>query len=346
VDNCAPISEINTQIVENIGAGVNLSLLEHTWEQPDDLLKTDITPTLNAIKEHGFKTVRLPVAFDMYLQPNSSNFLVQLVDKLGDAYNTCEKLGLNLIITYHYGKIYYESDNRFSERDRIMWMWKQLQNKFRGMGYQSLFFELYNEPTEERKAWKEDITYIINGLRWEDKDRYYIIGGTNYNNADELLDMGKLDDEKILYTFHFYEPYIFTHQGAEWVKDRTYMTNIPYPYNKNRMPALDKASIGSAVEQDYTKYPAEGTKEYISVRIRKISEECKKRNMPLICTETGVINQADEKYRRNYLEDILSIMDGLGIPIILWDYNQKFSILIRNGKLLKEVQRWLDAKKQ
>ncbi len=344
VDKCAINSYTNTQIVQNIGAGVNLSLLEHTWEPPEDLLKTDITPKLNLIKQLGFKTVRLPVAFDMFLQTNSSNFQTALLDKVGDAYNTCEKLGLSLIITYHYGKVYYGSDNRISERDRIMWMWKQMQNKFKGMGYQNLFFELYNEPTEERTSWKEDITYLVNGLRWEEKDRFYIIGGTNYNNADELLDLGKLNDEKILYTIHFYEPYIFTHQGAEWIKDHTYVTNIPYPYEKRRMPELDKAYTGMDIEKDYTKYPAEGTKEYILVRLRRVADECKKRNMTLICTESGVINLADEKFRRNYLEDITSVMDELKIPLILWDFDQKFSLLIRNKKLIKEVDRWLNKK--
>ena len=344
VDNRIDKQGASAEIPPNLAAGVNLSLLEHTWEQADDLLKTDINHKLATIKEAGFKTVRLPVAFDMFLQPNSSNFRVELLDKLGDAYNTCEKLGLSLIITYHYGKIYYGSDNRYTERDRIMWMWKQMQNKFRGMGYQSLFFELYNEPTEERAAWKEDVNYIVKGLRWEEKDRYYIIGGTNYNNADELLDIGKLDDDKILYTIHFYEPYIFTHQGAAWVKNRTYLTNIPYPYERRKMPDLDKAYNGSDVEQDYAKYPAEGTKEYITVRLRRISEECKKRGMPLICTEAGVINQADEKYRRNYLEDITTVMDELNIPLILWDYDQKFSLVIRNGKVMKEIERWLNRK--
>ncbi len=344
VDNCVDKKYNCAQIPPNMGAGVNLSLLEHTWEPPDSLLKVDINHKLTAIKNAGFKTVRIPVAFDMYLQPNSSNLQVALLDKLGDAYNTCEKLGLTLIITYHYGKVYYGSDNRLSERDRIMWMWKQMQNKFRGMGYQNLFFELYNEPTEERTAWKEDINYIVKGLRWEEKDRYYIIGGTNYNNADELLDLGKIDDDKILYTIHFYEPYIFTHQGAEWVKNHTYITNIPYPYEKRRMPTLDRAYKGSDIEQDYAKYPAEGTKEYIRVRLRRITEECKKKNMPLICTEAGVINQADEKYRRNYLEDITGIMDELNIPLLLWDYDQKFSIVIRNQKIMKEVRLWLERK--
>jgi len=345
VDNYPNLDDHNKQITSNLGAGVNLSALEHTWKPTEELLKTDVISKIQSIKKDGFKTVRLPVAFDMFLQPNSSNFYTELVDKLGSIYNVCNSLHINLIITYHYGKVYYGSDNRFSERDRIMWMWKQLQNKFRGMGYDNLYFELYNEPTEERSAWKEDINYIIKGLRWEDKNRFYIVGGTNYNNADELLDLGKLDDDKILYTIHFYEPYIFTHQGAEWTKEKTYLTGIPYPYNKKKMPSLGKDAIGSTIEQDYTKYPAEGTKEYLLVRLRRIVEECKKRNMPLICTEAGVINTAENKYRVQYLEDITSIMIELNIPTMLWDYDQKFSI-IDNGKPLKQIKKWIKTANQ
>ena len=343
VDKYKVMVKINKQLPPELGGGVNLSLLEHTWENPNDLLNTDIGQKLKDIKNIGFKTVRLPVAFDMFLQPNSSNLQPHLIDKLGDTYNKCRMLGLKLIITYHYGKVYYGSDNRWSERERILWMWKQIQNKFRGMGYDDVFFELYNEPTEERKAWKEDVNFLVNGLRWEDKDRYYIVGGTNYNNADELLDLGKLQDDKIFYTIHFYEPFLFTHQGAEWAKEKTYITKIPYPYNKKKMPSLTSQSIGSTVEQDYTKYPAEGTKDFMALRLRRVLDECKKNNMPLICTEAGVIASADEKSRNQYLQDVTSIMQDLEIPIMLWDYDQRFSILQRPGKPLKGLKDWLKA---
>lgn len=35
----------------------------------------------------------------------------------------------------------------------------------------------------------------------------------------------------LLYTFHFYEPYLFTHQGAPWMREPVYrdLTNVPWP---------------------------------------------------------------------------------------------------------------------
>lgn len=82
---------------------------------------------------------------------------------------------------------------------------------------ENLFLELYNEPTTDMDIWKSTATTLVRELRKEDPERIFIIGGANYNGINELLNMGKLstDDGKIFYTLHFYEPYIFTHQGAD-----------------------------------------------------------------------------------------------------------------------------------
>lgn len=342
VDKAHLSTMVNPQTIANVEKGINLSSLERNWLPVDSLLADDIETKLTRIRNDGFKCVRLPVAFDHFLPAGSSNLPIALLDKLGSAYNHCEKIGLSMIISYHYGKVYYGSDNRYSERDRVMWMWKQVQNKFRGMAYDKLFFELYNEPTEERNAWKEDVSYLVHGLRWEENQRYYIIGGTNYNNADELLDLGKIDDEKLFYTFHFYEPFIFTHQGAEWLKERVGVTGIPYPYSKEKMPSLPSEHTGSALEFDFYKYPAEGTKDFIRLRLTKFVNECTKKGMPLICTETGTINKADEASRSRYLEDVTQILSQLNVPMTLWDYDQNFSVLSSDQTPLKPVKLWLE----
>ena len=36
-------------------------------------------------------------------------------------------------------------------------------------------------------------------------------------------------DRKVVYTFHSYEPMIFTHQGAYWVQDMPADFRIAYP---------------------------------------------------------------------------------------------------------------------
>jgi endoglucanase len=332
-----------TAIKRDLGGGVTISLYEHYWDKSDDLLKDDINAKLENIAKSGFKTVRLPISFDIFLQPNSSNLQTGLLVKLKSIYHICAENKLNLIITYFYGKL--DNTNINSEIDRISWMWKQIQRSFSGEGYANLFFELYNEPVIDNFHWKNFITTLVQYLRYEDANRIYIIGGTNYNSLDELKELGKLPDEKLFYTFHFYEPFIFTHQGAQWTDNKTYLTGLPYPYYKNKMPLLTPEAKGTSVEINYNKYPHEATTAYITERFRNIAEFCKKNNMPLICTETGVITLADKSSRKNYLTTVTGILSGMGIQTVLWDYDQKFSIKKDNDKILGYLKPWLKKSK-
>ncbi len=331
-------------IKKSIGAGVNISLLEQYWKSTDQLYQTNLTEKLKQISKQGLKTVRLPVAFDLFLQPQSYNLQTQLLSKLNEIYAACIAKNLNLIITYHYGKL--NDKNTYNEIDRISWMWKQIQRNFYGKGYNNLFFDLYNEPTLAPYRWKETITTIVQYLRYEDADRIYIVGGTNYNNLEQLKELGKLPDNKLIYTFHFYEPFIFTHQGAEWTNNKSFITDVPYPYQKSRMPKLIAELKGSSVERDYNKYPYEGTAAYLNERCNNIAEFCSQRNMPLVCTEAGVISSAEKTYRENYLKDVTGAMQQNNIPCVLWDWDDRFSIKKNERKVLTCLKPWIKQNKK
>ncbi|MCX6208212.1 MAG: cellulase family glycosylhydrolase [Bacteroidetes bacterium] len=325
---------------QNLGSGTNVSLLEHTWTLPEELLNTDLTPKLNQIAQQGFKTVRLPVAFDLFVYPNSSTLQPQLLTKLKEIYYVCYNLKLHLIITYHYG-IFNDNSLYNSEINHVSWIWKQVQQEFKGHGYDYLFFELYNEPTMGAYRWKLTAEKLISYIRGEDVNRVYIVGGSDYNGLNALIEMGKLNDEKTIYCFHFYEPYIFTHQGADWTKDKTYMTGFPYPYKRRKMPPMSKEALGTSVEKDYNKYYYEGTRQYLNDRMNQIASFCEKNNMLVICTEAGVIDVADKDSRANYLKDITLSAYQYKIPVILWDYDQRFSIHTDSTKIFPSLNKWI-----
>jgi hypothetical protein len=329
-----------TQIKDNLGGGTNLSHFEHTWSSPEELLNTNLTPKLNQIAKQGFKTVRLPVAFDLFLYPNSSTLQPQLLTKLKEIYYVCYNLKLHLIITYHYGML--DDNSLYNEEiNHVSWVWKQVQHEFKGHGYDYLFFELYNEPTMGFNSWKLTAEKLISYVRGEDINRIYVIGGTNYNGLNNLIDMGKLQDDKLLYAFHYYEPYIFTHQGADWTSDKTYMKGFPYPYKRRKMPQMSKEATGTSVEKDYNKYCFEGTRQYLNDRMNQIANFCAKNNMPVICSEAGVIDVADKDSRSNYLKDLTRSAYQYKIPVILWDYDQRFSIHQDSTTILPSLNKWL-----
>ncbi|HJV19012.1 MAG TPA: cellulase family glycosylhydrolase [Sediminibacterium sp.] len=328
------------KIRTGLSKGVNLSHFEQHWHHPDELYKTDLRPHLNAIRKAGFNSIRVPVAFDHFLVAGTTEIRPDLLQHLNNLYSTGSRLGLNMVLVYHYGKL--TNENTTTETARIIGLWKQVIRAMYNLSTEKLYFELYNEPTIDSELWKSTATTLVRELRKEDPERIFIIGGTNYNGANELIRMGKLplDDDKLLYTFHFYEPYIFTHQGADWTPEKTFITGFPYPYRKKDMPVLFNAPPGSPVANDYNRYPKEATYHYLRDRIRQIGQDAERLNLPLICTETGVIKIADRKSRAMYLRDIIRVMKEFGIPVMLWDWNDKFEV-IRHNKPIKKIRPWL-----
>ncbi|MER8446345.1 glycoside hydrolase family 5 protein [Mesorhizobium sp. M1066] len=57
--------------------------------------------------------------------------------------------------------------------------------------------------------------------------------------------------EPILFTFHFYEPYLFSHQGAPWMREPVYrsLNNVPWPASAGSLEQT-LASVRARMAQD------------------------------------------------------------------------------------------------
>ena len=55
-----------------------------------------------------------------------------------------------------------------------------------------------------------------------------------------LFFMEPLPDPKVIYNFHFYEPHLFTHQGATWGESYWhYLREVPYPLTVENVQAVE-----------------------------------------------------------------------------------------------------------
>ena len=80
-----------------------------------------------------------------------------------------------------------------------------------------VFFEILNEPElSDRYRWYGVQAKLAAAIREGAPLQTIIAAGARWSDDDELVFIEPLRDPNVIYNFHFYEPHIFTHQGATW----------------------------------------------------------------------------------------------------------------------------------
>jgi endoglucanase len=139
--------------------------------------------------------------------------------------------------------------------------------------------------------------------------------------------MERLADDNIIYTFHFYEPFLFTHQGADWVGDQVATTGIPFPYDAKKYPPINPQVIGTWGESNYYQYKNDGNEQAVHDKLQIVKNWSNKYYVPVLCGEYGVYNKyTDADSRCRYIKTVRKNLKLLGMPGVLWDYNTNFSI--------------------
>jgi endoglucanase len=327
---------------EKFKAGINISFFENYWK-PEEYLINNYRKVMDKISlahQLGFTSIRLPVAFDNFLEPGTNKINMQLLIDLQEIYAFVDKHNMNLIITYHYGSL-YKIEDKIKEVDRVADMWSQVVEVFKGFGYDRLYFGLYNEPRVSIEGWRFAKNRLMANLRPKDLERYWIVGSTDYNGIDALIQLRKVpNDNKIIYTFHFYQPYIFTHQGAPWDAEKTFIKGLPYEYIPAAMPSKPDRVMSKDMHYNYDHYNEKASRSFIDGRIRLVYDWLVANKVPVICTETGAINTIPQAYRENYFKDVMSVMKNYGIPAMIWDLDQTFSIIDSEKKPIPVIENW------
>ena len=326
--SCSAQSTLNSATVfrraQSLDNGVSISWLEQTWNK-DILDEAAIKPSdLQLLKKLCFKSIRLPVAFEYFQANNTSTNKV--LERLDEILKLCHLYEFKLIICYHSGNL---SENTYqTETPKVISLWTLLAKRYINQSADNLFFELYNEPPHmDPDIWKDAANNIISAIRKIDKNRTLIIGASNFNSIYELSRTIPFTDQNIIYTFHFYEPFFFTHQGAAWVGDQASTTGVPFPYDEKNFPPLNPKAKGTWGETNYYQYRTDGNEQSVKDKLQIVKNWADKYNVPLLCGEYGVYNKyAGLDSRCRYIKAVRQNLKAIHIPGLLWDYNANFSI--------------------
>jgi endoglucanase len=104
-------------------------------------------------------------------------------------------------------------------RERFIALWKQIAEHYKDQP-PTLALELLNEPQNKLTAdeWNRDLAAALAVVRASNPTRDVVIGPVRWNAIGELGGLKLPEaDRHLIVTVHYYNPFHFTHQGAEFV---------------------------------------------------------------------------------------------------------------------------------
>jgi endoglucanase len=163
--------------------------------------------------------------------------------------------------------------------------WTQMARHFKNRS-NLVLYEVLNEPHGiSDSVWNAIQGRVIQAIRNED-GFHTIVVGTIWNSYLNLAALPAYPDNNLLYTFHFYTPHLFTHQGTTWGDPVPVdLVGVPFPYNASEMPPLPASLAGTWWEDIYNAYPQQGNETWVKSQLDIAVQFRTNRNVPLWCGE-------------------------------------------------------------
>lgn len=286
------------------------------------------------IASWGMDHIRLPVDYSVLEERLPDNtYEASGFEYLDRCLSWCQKYGLDLLIDLHKAPGYafgeWEKASLFSDpkhRHRFFQIWEGLANHYHGT--KNIGFELLNEiQLPDSNPWNELVRETISIIHEIDSDRPIILGGNHYNSPDQLQYLDVYEDQRILYTFHYYFPMVVTHQRAYWVPPLENISQkVTYPGPYPKIDSFGEELIGEPMDRDLLKLFLQPALDFMYSTGKK-----------LYCGEFGVIDQAPMDTRINWTTDMVSLFSEFDIGWALWSYKaMDFGLVDLEGKLINE----------
>ena len=275
----------------------------------------------------GIDHVRL--AFDQIVLEEFDNpfhYREEVFRHIDDFLGWAKEYGLNVILNLHKAVGCYcdcgDMKKLLDEpeyQDRFVALWLEFERRYHDKG-REIVFELMNEVTSsDSLKWNELYKRTIAEIRKLNHDRLIMIGSASWNSVDKLKELEVLDDPNVVYTFHFYDPFEFTHQrGVLQPNNHYYNREMPYPGDIERYRDYQKVVNGN--EHSYMGDKEMG-RDFIWRRLSPALDFMKAHpDAILTLGEFGTIRSCPVKWRENWSRDVIAFCDANGIPFTIWNY--------------------------
>ena len=283
---------------------------------------------LRRLRGWGFNHVRLPVDYFNFfhgasLEQDSEAFV--LLDK---AIAEIHRAGLMVMLDlhkcpghdFHNGTV--AEQPFFSDpvcRADSRKVWSVLAERYGDN--EMTMLEILNEPTARDSAvWDRVKDEMFWHIRKAAPKSTIVVGSNKWNSACEFAHLTPMEDDNVLYSFHFYNPVVFTHQKAPWIQGDAFRQTLVYPGTYELPAELHKRLPTDSGRWDKARMERE---------LDAVLQFRAKYKVPVACGEFGVYaGGPDRASQLNWMRDFLEILAGAGIGYSYWNYkNLDFGVL-------------------
>lgn len=279
---------------------------------------------IDYIASLGMDHIRL--GFDQVVLEEKTGVYRERIWRLFDSFiEWCEAAGVNIVLNLHKAIGNYcdipepvSLMDSVELQDRFIKLWLAFEERYSGKP--EIAFELLNEVRDIDPAlWNSLAERTITAIRKKNPIRRIIVGSTCWNSPHTLKDLNLYNDPSIIYTFHNYAPFEFTHQRGVLQADPLYYNReMPYPGDVERYRDFRRYVYGTdnpypqfeRIDREYLRHELQPAFDFAEQHPEKI----------LWCGEFGTIRHCRLEYRENYMRDMIFLLKEHGISYCVWNY--------------------------
>lgn len=187
-------------------------------------------------------------------------------------------------------------------------------------------YDLLNEPdvSTAPSQWQKLAGELVSAIREVDTNHLLVVERTNAVNQkytwDGNMNWFLVDDQNVMYTFHYYGPFAYTHQGADWAGLAGNYSSYPDPAKQEY------------VDRGGGQFPR--TKQFLGAAIQQYVEFGERNEVPLLLGEFGAIEAAfqDGRGGAEWVRDMVDIARAKDLHFIYHTYHEdNFGVFLGYG---------------
>lgn len=278
----------------------------------------------------GLRHVRLCVAPKVIMDPAAGAVREDRARFLEEAIRRFQQAGLLVMVDIHNEDRAAELDPAW--QDAFVKFWTALASRLATFDPDLTLLEIVNEPVFDKREseWDTLNERLAGAIRRSAPEHTIVTSGPNWGGIDGLRKLKPLGDQNVVYSFHCYDPFPFTHQGATWSSDAVKpLRGVPYPSSPEAvaplLPALEAHPASKAMLEKYGR--DQWNREKIADRFRLAQDWGTRHGVPLYCGEFGVFPSfAKPEHRANWFQDFGQVLAEKKIGWAVWGWDEGFGL--------------------